>query len=369
MTDASRLLSTGRLSRSDFAQNALLFVPVGILGMLALRSAIRGVVLRLATVMFLSLALSSLAEGLQLFTPDRIASLADIVAQAAGTAVGALVAGGTARAVARIWPGVVARGWTASPHFLPLVVAVAVVVLAGLEPFDVSIDPGAVWDKLHALMRNPWQRGQIDDEVLQALRYAALAFLALRWNQDRQQTAPAMRAFVTASLAGIALEAAQFAIESRMPGAWDVTVAAAGALLGCVVGLVRSPATPLRAWVPLVGAWSWIGGAVQMLSPFRIAVKFQAFSYIPVAAFYDSAPPLLVGHNIELALIYAPVGALLTAWRRGLASNPVAIALGAMLMQLPIEFLQGWSAGRFPSATDVITAGLLAAGGAYLATR
>ena len=71
----------------DVARNVLSYVPFGVFGMLALRRTdIRGVARVTAVAIVFSLA----NEALQLYTTDRVASVADVASAAAGTLIGAL---------------------------------------------------------------------------------------------------------------------------------------------------------------------------------------------------------------------------------------------------------------------------------------
>lgn len=70
---------------ADVARNIALYVPFGILGMLALRrSGVRGVV----RVTGLAILFSAANEMLQLYTIDRVGSVTDIVSAAIGAIIG-----------------------------------------------------------------------------------------------------------------------------------------------------------------------------------------------------------------------------------------------------------------------------------------
>jgi VanZ family protein len=74
------------VSPGDVARNIALYVPFGMLGLLALgRPGPRGV----ARVTALALLFSAVIETAQLYTTDRVASLTDIASAGAGTAIGA----------------------------------------------------------------------------------------------------------------------------------------------------------------------------------------------------------------------------------------------------------------------------------------
>jgi VanZ family protein len=74
------------INPGDVARNVALYVPFGVLGMLALgRSSARGVL----RVTGLAVIFSFANEAFQLYTADRVASLTDIVSAGVGTASGA----------------------------------------------------------------------------------------------------------------------------------------------------------------------------------------------------------------------------------------------------------------------------------------
>lgn len=72
----------------DIVRNVTLYVPFGILGMIALRRRdLRGV----GRVTLIAILFSFANEALQLYTVDRVASLTDIVSAAVGTVSGAAI--------------------------------------------------------------------------------------------------------------------------------------------------------------------------------------------------------------------------------------------------------------------------------------
>jgi glycopeptide antibiotics resistance protein len=74
------------INPSDVARNVALYVPFGVLGMLALDRANARGTLRVAAIAFL---FSLANEALQLYTADRVASLTDIASAGVGTMAGA----------------------------------------------------------------------------------------------------------------------------------------------------------------------------------------------------------------------------------------------------------------------------------------
>jgi VanZ family protein len=81
------------VSIQDVAQNVLLYVPFGVLGVLSLKDAYPRHWLRLVVrVVGLAILFSASNEALQLYTIDRVGSLTDIVSAAIGAGVGGVTA-------------------------------------------------------------------------------------------------------------------------------------------------------------------------------------------------------------------------------------------------------------------------------------
>lgn len=76
------------VSPGDVARNIALYVPFGMLGLLALgRPGPRGV----ARVTAVAVLFSAMIEAAQLYTTDRVASLTDVASAGAGAAIGAVL--------------------------------------------------------------------------------------------------------------------------------------------------------------------------------------------------------------------------------------------------------------------------------------
>ena len=129
-------------SRSDVVSNVLLFLPWG--GLFTFRRARRGAGFwpALLGATFSGMALSGLVETCQLFAPSRIPSLVDLATNTAGATLGALAGWAFERRVWPTWSPRLARLVTERPIAACALAAAAGLVLAGLSPFDVSIDPG-----------------------------------------------------------------------------------------------------------------------------------------------------------------------------------------------------------------------------------
>src|SRR5215831_17357408 len=136
-----------RVSIPDFVSNILLFTPFGCFGMWALRRH-RSAIGKIALLAALSAILSAAVEVAQLFTIDRVSSMADVLANTLGGAAGAiggLIVGASAAATIA---NAAAAGLTDATAFFPFVVATLVLCAGAWEPFDVTLDVGSVVPKL-----------------------------------------------------------------------------------------------------------------------------------------------------------------------------------------------------------------------------
>src|SRR3954470_4237109 len=79
------------VSLPDIAQNVLLYVPFGVLGVWSLRRFLHNRVVLLASLLALALAYSATMEFLQMMFGGRIASPMDVVSNTVGTCAGAML--------------------------------------------------------------------------------------------------------------------------------------------------------------------------------------------------------------------------------------------------------------------------------------
>ncbi len=223
-----------RLSVPDVAQNILLFLPFGLLGVWALAGppARRSPAATIARVTAYALLLSTAAEGLQLFTLDRISSVADVLADTLGALVGAAAWYPLRAAWRRSSAATFVSALTAVPAFSPFVLAALLVCAAAWQPFDVTLDVGNAVQKWHALRHDVWQPTTMGSTIVGGVRYVLFALAAALWLKQ----AGVRRAGVWAVLLGVAtacgLEASEAAVESRMPGLADLFTHTIGVFAG-----------------------------------------------------------------------------------------------------------------------------------------
>ena len=150
-----------RISRSDFVQNVLLFVPFGVLGVLADRRTAGSRGARMAVVTGFALILAATIECLQLFTVDRTASLNDVLANTAGALLGAVAVTAWRPTSTRTRNGLTDRIDSAASYTCEL--AAILVLIAWWQPFDASIDVRVIAYKIRLLQRDAWQSTGLRD--------------------------------------------------------------------------------------------------------------------------------------------------------------------------------------------------------------
>jgi len=361
-----------RVSIPDFVSNILLFLPFGCFGMWAWRRP-RSAFARIVALGLASVTLSAAVEVAQLFTVDRTSSVADVFANGLGGLIGAI--GGLALGASTVAAidSFAAAGLTDAPAFFPLLVAVLVVCAGAWEPFDVTLDVGGTIAKIREFGRDPMQFGMFSVDVVSLLQHQLFGSALFVWLKQARVRSAARTAVALGVSFAVACEAGQLFISARMPGVWDALVGVAGVLGGVAAGADawRSRKAPTTGrWCAGIFALTAIGVAMQQLSPFDVvAGRVRYFQWMPFRNYYDFTTGQTVSHSAELLLAYLPLGfafALIIGKR---LARVGAISALALIIAVPVEYLQRFVGDRFPDITDI---GLSVAGawlGMWIATR
>ena len=356
-----------RVSIPDVAQNILLFMPFGALGFLASRQR-RSNLVAIVLVTAVAAALSAAVETLQLFEVDRTTSVSDLCANILGALFGAAVALAAVKVSRRSLLRLQGLGLTDMPAFYPMLVAAIVLCIAAWEPFDFTLDVGTLVGRLRALHANPWQFVVVSDEGVEIVRYAIFGLAASIWLGQVGLRSAATVAAIGGAAVAVGLEASQWIIGSRMPGLEDATVHAAGVVAGVLLSrrwpFGRSPVF----WCAVLWVATAAGAALQMLSPFAFVSQHRPFTWMPFYNYYEyfeRASFETISHTFELMLIYFPVGFAIAQTVRRRTSRWIVALVATLLVAGPLEYLQGWVAGRYGDITDVGVAILGALGGVW----
>ena len=352
-----------RLSIPDAVQNVLLFLPFGALGVWSAARS-RQTAARVLFVTLLGLALSVAIETLQLFTTDRTTATSDVMTNTIGAFVGAASAGIVGRLGTSLWRRAEARGLTLDTSFAPMLAATALVIVAALEPFDVTLELGSVASKVRALQHDVWQAGVLTDEGIAIVHYALFGLATCLWLQAVRRRGVARWAAAIGVTTAVGLEGAQIVITSRMPGLEDAVVRAAGALTGVALWPLTQAYPARKFWLAVLVAGTAVGAAIQQLSPFEIAPAYRHFGLMPFFSAYAHTTFETLSHVFELVLLYAPLGFVRA--RLGPPRHALGWSLAVtLLIAAPVEYLQGWVVGRYPDLTDIA----VSAAGAWLGVR
>lgn len=230
----ARVWAPTMLSWPDVAQNILLYVPVGIFGVLTLRRQRRASFAPAVLVVAIAAVFSALVEAMQLYTSDRIGSVIDVIAAVTGTALGVLAATPASRAAGQVHRSLAPSGLFKSESAPVLWALLAALCVTAWWPFDPTLDVSSLAGRLRALQRDPWQFEPLP-ALVQALLYLLLT-LTLAVCTDRLRTAEAaLKSGMLAALAAVLLDAGQLAMGAQPIGLAGLAAQFAGATAGAAL--------------------------------------------------------------------------------------------------------------------------------------
>jgi VanZ family protein len=344
---------TGRLiSLADAAQNVLLFLPFGVLGVLATDASRRGV-RRIVWVTTLGAALSVSVETLQLFTRERITSTTDVMTNTAGALSGALLAWRFGNWGRRTLADIAASGIFDGQPFYALMLATVLVGLAAWAPLDVSLDLDAVARKLQGFAQHPWLADGLSRTGAEIVQYALWAGAAAAWLCRPHMRRPGVLAAALATLVATLLAASQILIGSRSPGLEPLVARVGGAVLGVFLWRAARRQAFGAAWVAAaVVLGSAAASALEALGPLGLS-----------AASPDTAPNLaIVSRALSVGLLSAPVG-FCVGWFLPRATRSVSLTfVAAIVVSGPVDLWGGGLDDSMLVRVLVIAIGIAAAG-------
>ena len=349
-----------RISLPDAAQNVLLFVPFGLLAMLALGEQPRHRFARVLVVTALGAALSVCIEIAQLFSLDRITSVSDVMTNTIGAGLGAIAEQRSRDAFSRVVTRASAEGYL-DARIYPVIVLLVVVLLAALQPFDVTLDVSTIFGKVHQLTADLWQSSTLRDQGAEFVQFTLLAFFVSRSLAARDASHIVLQTTAGCALIACALEGAQLLITSRMPGLEHALVKAGGAVSGAWLWRADHLRGRTAVWAPSLVIGTALAAAMQQLGPFQFSLAPVPLRWAPIMSDHERTSLGALSHVTELMLTYFPMAFVLAnAWtgRRALrASLLITLAIAT-----PIEITQSWVGGRLPNLTDMA----ISVAGAYL---
>lgn len=368
-------------SRSDWAANVLLFVPLGFLaaGTIAVDHRRVGAVLALIPTMT---ALSAAIEFFQLWFPARTTSVNDVAAETLGGVLGvaawlAFGQGGTQR-VRAAWAGLGPGDWAAKalPFYLLFL------VIAHGMPFDLTLSPWQIYHKytsgreidapaVGAFVSLYPHPSVIAEKTLQHIVYfLPVGVLLARLPGDRWRRPGAVgRVFGAGLVVAGAVELVQLIVLSAGTYASDVLLGAVFVLAGWKLATWPRPIPP-RAWVGGLAAWGlaliFVYWAPFDVAPDRFGERFGRGEWMPFVDYYSGNYIQAFNRILEKTLVFIPVGILVVrAW-----AIPVWAAglVGAGLAGV-VELGQALMTDHTASTSDVLMGAAGAAFGGLIASR
>lgn len=240
-SEGPRIWAPLYLSWPDVAQNVLLYLPFGVLGVLTLRHRRHSALASVFEVAVLAVLFSLFVEVIQLHTVDRTASLSDVFSAALGAIAGGLVAESAARAGDRLIDLVRPSGVLDAADTPVLVALLVGLTIVAWRPFDPTLDVAALASRLRLVQSDPLQFDGVSTAG-QALLYVWLS-LAIASAAYRLPTVDAMLAGGAAAIAvAVVVDAGQLAMGSQPIGLAGLAAQIAGAMSGAALfALCRVP--------------------------------------------------------------------------------------------------------------------------------
>jgi glycopeptide antibiotics resistance protein len=272
-------------------------------------------------------ALSALVEGLQVFSPERTASVLDLATNTFGAFAGAYVLA-LALVVVRRTKG--ARSYLGVPMFLPAgAYALAVLSEAATPLFrnnQLPWVPGGplAWMREGLAYSTPlaWEQVPLADVLLVA---PAGFLIVMALAEGGRATAVAWR--LTAGVGAVLLLGSELAHGViRLPIRWEAVATQAAALgLGAwaahrwLASLSRGLRGPARAqaWFAAYAVLLLLWGLrpfYPVMSVSALAAHFTAARLVPLQALAERTDVFSVVHVAQQFLLYLPLGAVLAVW-------------------------------------------------------
>lgn len=306
------------LSRGDVVGNFVLFLPIGLTGMLALNG-------RFARTLAVSLGLALVLQLFQLYLPSRDASLLDVIWNGGGATAGASLAAFVKR---ESTPFAAQLG---GASYVPLAL-IACWLAYRLVPFVPSLDFQLIKDSL-----KPLAYGTLDPVgcVRDAAGWVVIAYL-LRLALNGGRLDKPLPLLMTA-IFGLEVLIVSNAVDRA-----DVL----GAFMAIVLwfGLLRRLRRPEGPVILLLAGTLALSG----LAPFTTRPEAAPFQWMPFQGFLGGSMYVNAQTALEKTFLY---GSLVFVIRRATSKSALGVSVAFLFVGL-IEFAQTRFVGHSPEITD-----------------
>ena len=353
----------------DAIGNVLLFTPWGLLIGIWCAQRRSNLILAAACGLLTGACLSGSVEAIQLFAPERYASIIDLITNTLGSLFGALIGWPIARWIWPITSVRIRRLLTNRPMTACTLAVMVGLVVAELAPTYVKTERVE-----SAVARKPVRVIPFAPSFGAARRQAATwGAVCLTWvligglivlGASESGTHGVRTVAWAVSIAGsiaIVIEIIQLVVPGRAADAFSGAVAVVGSAVGATT-VMRMPRRDLRCWIlPALATWC-VATTLAAWSPFQFAWPdrpvWRTEMLVPFWSYFGSRNIEDLTDVINQAIVFAPLGGLLAAqsWKRTFLAT---IMLG-FTWSILLEFGQVFLPARSADMSDAISA----AGGA-----
>ena len=237
--DTPRVEPLPGISLPDIAQNLLLYIPFGMLGVWAFRGSAPGRRASYSSIVALAFVYSSAMELLQTRFAARIASPLDITSNVAGALIGAIAAERTEQVLVRGMHGARRLGLVTAPARYLLAAVLAAIVIAAWYPFDVTLDVSTLSERTREVRHDPWLWPSSFELFAQAARFFVLAALITLCLPGLSRRRAPVAMVVAVMIAGV-VDLGQCAMGSQPIGVSALLSQSAGSLAGAAAGFAAT---------------------------------------------------------------------------------------------------------------------------------
>ncbi len=358
--------SLGWRDAIDGLRNVALFAGLGAVWVMTSITGKVGREIKLATLS--GLALSATVEGLQVFSPVRIASLVDVSTNTLGALGGAVV---TALLIAGTQRSRGARSYLGVPTWL-LVGGYGLAVLTeALVPLFDSVPLSGVEGGPLTSLREVVESGAAGafnaGRLFDVLLFAPAGFLVVMWLSEHGREARRAWGPVAAGGAVLMLAAELAHGMIRLTVSWEAAALHAAAIalgawaaarwLGPLSQALRGSArarAAITGYAVLLAVWGW-RPLLPQLDVGQIASQFTLDHLIPLRSLAGREDVFSALHVAQQFLLYFPLGGLLAVWPLRLAGR-WAHLWPALWLAVALEVGHILIADRFFDVTNALLA-------------
>jgi glycopeptide antibiotics resistance protein len=343
-----------RHSIPDIVQNVLFFIPFGFLGVLSFS---KNKLFAVFLVTFFGFVISLNIEILQLLTRNRNTSVTDLVCNTIGGAIGAVTAIILFGIFCLLMKSSSFQRTFNNKFYFLFVFGFLVIAASTLQPFDFTLDVGAVWSNVKAVMENPGQLTiSFTDEFVVGFRFFLFAVITSLWLRSVNNVLWPIAGILLSASIGVFFELSQFIVSSRSPSIQDLIVVVAGCFSGGVFALIVPKKISPIIWIVPIIVITLMTAAVQTLAPFEMRMAHLSMGMVPFLPYYESSTFTAIANFLEGLITYIPLGFVLQYAISHRRSAIVLIVIIVASLAYALEYAQGWIEGRYPDITDVIGA-------------